>query len=189
MLRWTNLDGDRQADLPVHGGADKAVYAYPSEHYAYWRKKFPAHDYDWGALGENVTTEGLLETGVSIEDRYRMGSAVVIVKTPRLPCFKLGAKFAPDAITEDFLDSGYCGFYFAVIEEGEVGAGDEFQFLGGETPMLTVLEVCRLYLPSSANVASLQRAMQVRALPESWRERYHAKLDTLTRDSHESRFG
>ncbi len=183
MLRWTNLDGDRQADLSVHGGPDKAVYAYPSEHYAYWRKKLPAHDYDWGALGENFTTEGLLETEVSIGDRYRVGSTVVMVKTPRLPCFKLAAKFHPDEITEDFLRSGYCGFYFSVIQEGEVGAGDEFEFLGGETPKLTVLEAFRLYLHNSADIATLRRATQVRALPEGWRERYQAKLDALPPDS------
>ena len=140
MLRRTNLDGDRQADLSVHGGPDKAVYAYPSEHYEFWKEELPGHDFAWGALGENFTTEGLLETKVSAGDRYRLGSAVVKVTTPRLPCFKLAAKFQPDEIIDPFIRSGYCGFYFSVVEEGEVGAGDEFHFLGGETPTLTVLD-------------------------------------------------
>lgn len=178
MLRQTNLDGDRQADLTVHGGPDKAAYAYPSEHYEYWRKKLPGRDLPWGSFGENFTTEGLHETEVSVGGRYRVGSAVVMVKTPRLPCFKLAAKFHPDEIFEDFLNSGYSGFYLSVLEEGEVGAGDEFYFLGGETPTITILEAYRLYLRNSADPELLERATRVQALPESWRERYQAKLSS-----------
>lgn len=180
MVRWTNLDGDRQADLTVHGGPDKAVYAYPSEHYEFWKKKLPRHDFSWGALGENLTTEGLLETAVSVGDRYRVGSAVMKVTTPRLPCFKLAAKFEPDDIIDDFIRSGFSGFYFAVVEEGEVGAGDELYFLGGETPTLTILEAYRLFLPPSHDVKLLERGTHMQALPASWRERYQAKLDALT---------
>ena len=134
MLRRTNLDGDRQADLSVHGGPDKAVYAYPSEHYEFWKEELPGHAFAWGALGENFTTEGLLETKVSSGDRYRVGSAVVKVTTPRLPCFKLAAKFQPDEIIDPFIRSGYCGFYFSVVEEGEVGAGTNFIFWAEKLP-------------------------------------------------------
>jgi MOSC domain-containing protein YiiM len=179
MLRRTNLDGDRQADLSVHGGPDKAVYGYPLEHYAYWSKQLPKHDLPWGALGENFTTEGMLETQLSVGDRYCVGSAVVMVKTPRLPCFKLAAKFQPDDITERFLKSGFSGFYFSVIGEGEVGAGDEFHFLGGETPTVTILEAYRLYLRYSGDIGLLRRGTQVQSLPESWRERYQAKLAAM----------
>jgi MOSC domain-containing protein YiiM len=182
MLRRTNLDGDRQADLSVHGGPNKAVYAYPSEHYGFWKEKLPAHDFAWGALGENFTTTGMLETEVSAGDRYRVGSAVVKVTTPRLPCYKLAAKFQPDDIIGDFISSGFCGFYFAVVEEGEVGAGDEFHFLGGETPTVTVLEAYRLYLPASHDEDLLERGTRVQALPASWRERFQAKLDALRAD-------
>jgi MOSC domain-containing protein YiiM len=182
MLRRTNLDGDRQADLSVHGGPDKAVYGYPSEHYAYWSKQLPGHDFPWGAFGENFTTEGMLEKEVSVGDRYRVGSAVVMVKTPRLPCFKLAAKFQSDDIIEQFLSSGFSGFYFSVIEEGELGAGDEFQFLGGETPTLTILEAFRLFLPSSDDVDLLRHATQAQALPESWRERFRAKLGSIQKE-------
>ena len=182
MLRWTNLDGDRQADLSVHGGPNKAVYAYPSEHYGFWKEKLPGHDFTWGALGENFTTTGMLETEVSVGDRYRVGSAVVKVTTPRLPCFKLAAKFQPDDIIGDFISSGFCGFYFSVVEEGEVAAGDEFHFLGGETPTITVLEAYRLHLPASHDEKLLERGTRVHALPASWRERFQAKLDVLHAD-------
>jgi len=113
MLRQTNLDGDRQADLSVHGGANKAVYAYPSEHYGYWRGELSLEELPWGAFGENFTTDGLLESHVSMGDQYRVGSAVIRVTTPRLPCYKLAAKFKSDDIIEQFLRSGRSGFYFS----------------------------------------------------------------------------
>ncbi|MBI2115875.1 MAG: MOSC domain-containing protein, partial [candidate division NC10 bacterium] len=119
-----NLDGDRQADLSVHGGPSKAVYAYPSEHYGYWRQELPGMDLPWGMFGENFTTEGLLEDLVNIGDRFRVGSAEVMVTEPRLPCYKLGVKFGREDIVKRFLQSGRTGFYVAVLQEGEVGAGD-----------------------------------------------------------------
>src|SRR5882672_12491553 len=92
MLRETNLDGDRQADLSVHGGPDKAVYAYPSEHYAYWRSELGRPELAWGMFGENFTTDGILESEANIGDRFRIGSALVMVTQPRMPCYKLGIK-------------------------------------------------------------------------------------------------
>jgi len=178
-LRATNLDGDRQADLSVHGGPNKAVYGYPSEHYEYWRAELPGQALDWGAFGENFTTEGLLETHTSIGDRYRVGSAVIMVRTPRLPCFKLAAKFQRDDLIQRFLRSGRSGFYFSVVEEGEIGAGDDFEFVGGETPGITIAEMLRLYASSSPDLESLQRAVQVKLLPESWRERFQARIAAL----------
>jgi len=186
MLRTTNLDGDRQADLSVHGGPNKAVYGYPSEHYAAWSAELPEFldpARAWGAFGENFTTEGLLETEVSVGDRYRVGSAVVRVTTPRLPCYKLAAKFQRDDMIERFLRSGRCGFYFAVVEEGEVGAGDKFEFVGREDPTLTIAEVNSLYTAKSPSRESLQRSLAVKTLPESWRDRFRARLaEPLGRD-------
>lgn len=176
MLRTTNLDGDRQADLSVHGGPNKAVYGYPSEHYPPWSAELPDPARTWGAFGENFTTEGLLETTVSIGDRYRIGSAVVRVTTPRLPCYKLAAKFQREDMIERFVLSGRCGFYFAVVQEGEVGAGDEFELLGREDPTLTIAEVNRLYTAKSPGRESLQRSLDVKTLPESWRDRFRARL-------------
>ncbi len=182
MLRETNLDGDRQADLSVHGGPNKAVYGYSSEHYPYWRKELPEEELPWGAFGENFTTEGILETKLSMGDRYRLGSAVIRVTTPRLPCYKLAAKFQSDAMIGRFLRSGHSGFYFAVDEEGEVGAGDEFQFLASETPSLTIAEFNHLYVSPTPDPQLLKRAVQVKSLPESWRERYQARIEDAGRN-------
>jgi MOSC domain-containing protein YiiM len=179
MLRTTNLDGDLQADLNVHGGPNKAVYAYPSEHYEYWRAELPGQPLDWGTFGENFNTEGMLETHVSIGDRYRVGSSVVMVQTPRLPCFKLAAKFQRDDMIERFLRSGRSGFYCSVVEEGEVGAGDQVEFLGGEVPKLTIAEMLRLYASGSPDLMLLQAAVQVKLLPEGWRQRFQARISAL----------
>lgn len=179
MLRETNLDGDRQADLSVHGGPNKAVYGYASEHYSYWHAELPKEALPWGAFGENFTTEGMLETNLSMGDRFRLGFAVIRVTTPRLPCYKLAAKFRNDAMIRRFLHAGYSGFYFAVDEEGEVGAGDEFEFLGGETPTLTVAALNHLYVSAAPDLDLLKQAVQVKSLPAGWRERYQARIEDI----------
>jgi MOSC domain-containing protein YiiM len=176
MLRATNLGGDRQADLTVHGGPNKAVYAYPSEHYEPWNKELQTPVHTWGAFGENFSTTGLLETNVSVGDRYRLSSAVIKVTTPRLPCFKLAAKFQSERIIGQFLRSGRSGFYFSVIEEGEIGAGDEFELLEQEDPTLTIAEVNSIYSAKSPDREMLQRSLHVKTLPESWRCRFRARL-------------
>ena len=176
MLRATNLDGDRQADLTVHGGPNKAVYGYPSEHYGFWNDELPDPTRTWGAFGENFTTEGLLENSVFVGDRFRIGSAVVGVTTPRLPCFKLAAKFRRDDIIQRFLQSGRSGFYFSVVQEGEVGAGDKIEFLGGEKPTLSIADVNRLYVSKAPDRETLLRSLDVKLLPESWRMRFRARL-------------
>jgi MOSC domain-containing protein YiiM len=180
MLRETNLDGDRQADLSVHGGVNKAVYTYPSEHDSYWLGKLPQEELPWGAFGENFTTEGLLEADVCMGDQYRVGSALVRVTTPRLPCFKLAAKFQREDMIKRFLSSGYSGFYLSVVEEGEVAAGDEFQFLTGEIPSLTIAEFNHLYTSPDPELDLLKRAVEVKSLPESWRERFHARMEVVS---------
>jgi MOSC domain-containing protein YiiM len=185
MLRTTNLDGDRQADLSVHGGPNKAVYSYPSEHYAAWNRELPDAARTWGAFGENFTTEGFLETTVSIGNRYRVGSAVVSVTTPRLPCFKLAAKFQRDDMIERFVRSGRSGFYFSVIEEGEVDAEDKFELLGREEPSLTIAEINELYTAKSPDRETLQRSLDVKLLPESWRMRFRARLADMHGQQHD----
>ena len=119
-----NLEGDRQADLTVHGGIDKAVYAYPSEHYPYWAEKYPKMEIPWGSFGENFTTEGLLEDKVHLGDRLAAGSAEFAVTQPRFPCYKLGLRFGTQAILKTFLDSEKSGYYLKVLREGNVKAGD-----------------------------------------------------------------
>jgi MOSC domain-containing protein YiiM len=185
LLRTTNLDGDRQADLSVHGGPNKAVYCYPCEHYAAWNRELPDAARTWGAFGENFTMEGLLETDVSIGDRYRVGSAVVRVTTPRLPCFKLAAKFQRDDMIERFVRNGRSGFYFSVIDEGEVGASDDFELLGREDPTLTIAEINQLYTAKSPDRETLQRSLDVKLLPESWRMRFRARLADMDGRKHD----
>lgn len=181
MLRKANLDGDRQADLSVHGGLNKAVYSYPCEHYPYWTNRLHKHDLSWGAFGENLTTEGMLETEVSVGDRYRVGSAVVMARTPRTPCYKLAARYDREQILEEFFDSGLSGFYLSVVEEGEIGAGDQFEFLGGEANSITISDVNNLYSGRSSDIDLLRRAVQSQALPESWRYRFQARLKAVER--------
>ncbi|HKP85475.1 MAG TPA: MOSC domain-containing protein [Blastocatellia bacterium] len=168
-LRTLNLDGDRQADLSVHGGPDKAVYAYPVEHYNYWRAELPDMKLPWGMFGENFTTEGLEEGVVNVGDRFRIGSAEVIATQPRLPCYKLAIKFDRDDMIKRFLDSGRTGFYFAVLKEGEIGVGDEIELLSRDRNEISVADITRLYARDKYDLEALRRAAQVEALPESWR--------------------
>jgi MOSC domain-containing protein YiiM len=136
-----NLEGDQQSDLSVHGGARKSVYAYPSEHYAAWRRELPGVELPWGVFGENLTIEGLLETEVRIGDRLKIGSAEFVVTQPRRPCFKLGIRFGEPGMVERFLRSGRSGFYFSVLKEGHVAVGDAIAVLSTDDTQPTVSEV------------------------------------------------
>jgi len=171
-----NVQGDRQSDLSVHGGADKAVYAYPSEHYASWRNELPGMDFPWGAFGENLTTQGLLEDKVHIGDRFRAGSAEFIVTQPRMPCFKLAIRFNRPDIVKRFLRSGRAGFYLAVVQEGDIGAGDSLDLVAEDNSHITVADVVGLYAADAANQDLLRRASELSALPESWREYFRERL-------------
>jgi MOSC domain-containing protein YiiM len=177
MLRTLNLDGDRQADLTVHGGVSKAVYAYPSEHYAFWRAEFPEMNLPWGMFGENFTTEGLIEAAVYIGDRFRIGEAEVMVTEPRMPCYKLGIKFGRADIIKRFLASRCSGFYFAVAREGMVSAGDALGFIRREQQETSVADITRLYAFEKDDVKALRRAIEVNALPESWKGYFRHRLD------------
>ena len=130
-VRALGLEGDEQADLRVHGGPLKAVYAYPSEHYTFWRDELPGVELPWGAFGENLTVSGLSEADVHVGDRFRIGSAVLAATKPRFPCFKLGIRFGREDILDRFLASGRTGFYLQVLQEGELGADDAIEVLGG----------------------------------------------------------
>ena len=177
MLRRLNLDGDGQADLTVHGGASKAVYVYPSEHYAFWRAELPGMDLPWGMFGENFTTEGLLETAVYIGDRFRIGETEVMVTEPRMPCYKLGIKFGRADIIKRFLASRRTGFYFAVVREGMVSAGNALKLIGQGQQEISVADITRLYAFEKGDVKSLRRAIEVEALPESWKGYFRHQLE------------
>ncbi|MFZ1910297.1 MAG: MOSC domain-containing protein [Burkholderiales bacterium] len=171
-----NIQGDRQSDLSVHGGADKAVYAYPSEHYPYWRNELPSMNFPWGAFGENLTTKGLLEEEVHIGDRFRVGSAEFIVTQPRMPCFKLAIRFSRPDMVKRFLRSGRTGFYLAVVQEGDIGAGDSLDLVAEDNSHISVADVVGLYAADAANQDLLRRASELSALPESWREYFRERL-------------
>ena len=172
MMRKLDLDGDRQADLTVHGGEYKAVYCYPVEHYAYWKKELPGRDLPMGMFGENFTTDGMLENEVHLGDRFAIGSAEVIVTQPRLPCYKLGVRFGADDMVKRFLASARTGLYLAVMREGQVGAGDEIALISQDANAVPVSEVTRLYVSkrfAPEDLDSLRRMMKVEALPDSWK--------------------
>ena len=181
-VRNLNLDGDRQADLTVHGGEYKAVYCYPVAHYDYWTRELLGRQLPMGMFGENFTTDGLLEDSVYIGDQFSVGSAEVIVTQPRLPCYKLGVRFQSDDMVKRFLASGRTGFYLAVTHEGEVGAGDEIKVIDRDPNRIPVSEVTRLYIAKrygDDEVSSVRRALRVAALPGSWREYFRERLQKI----------
>jgi MOSC domain-containing protein YiiM len=179
MLRTLNLDGDRQADLSVHGGPSKAVYVYPSEHYDYWKHELPGMKLPWGMLGENFTTTGLFESELNIGDKFQVGSAIVMVTEPRMPCYKLGIRFGRSDIVKRFLASERTGFYFAVLQEGEVGAGDGIQLIEASKRSVKVSDITQLYTREKHNIALLRRAIEVEALPDSWKNYFQHRLEKL----------
>jgi len=179
MLRTLNLDGDGQADLTVHGGVTKAAYLYPFEHYAFWKEELPGFDLPMGMFGENFTTEGLLEDEVSIGDQFQIGQAKVMVTEPRMPCFKLGIKFGIRDILKRFLKSRRTGFYFSVLEEGEVQPGDTITSLHRNPDGLTVTDVTDLYATERNNLELLRKAVGTEALPEKWKAYFRPMLERL----------
>jgi MOSC domain-containing protein YiiM len=193
-LRKLNLDGDRQADLTVHGGEHKAVYCYSLAHYSYWKKEFAAQKTgglaEWagrelpmGMFGENFTIDGgegvVLEDAVHLGDRFAVGTAVVAVTQPRLPCYKLGIRFGADDMVKRFLASGRTGFYVMVVREGEVGAGDEMKLMTREANGVAVSEIVRLYVMKrfgEAEIRAVKRALRVEELPEGWKEYFRERI-------------
>jgi MOSC domain-containing protein YiiM len=179
MLRTLNLDGDRQADLSVHGGVSKAVYAYPSEHYEFWKKELPEMELPYGMFGENFTTEGLLEDAVNVGDRFRVGQTELMVTEPRLPCYKLGIKFGRADIIKRFLQSRRTGFYFAVLKEGEIKTGDAIELLCRDANHIAISDITRLYAFERNDLETLRRAVKLEALSESWREYFQRQIKKL----------
>ena len=171
-----NIEGDQQSDLSVHGGREKAVYAYPAEHYDFWRRELPIAELPWGAFGENFTTEGLLEDEVWIGDRYRVGTAELVVTQPRMPCYKLGIRFGQPDMVKRFHQSRRSGFYLAVEREGEVGAGDAIERFARDERRLTVADVVALYAKDSVNQPLLERASDHPSLPAAWRKYFRKRL-------------
>jgi MOSC domain-containing protein YiiM len=167
-VRKLNLDGDRQADLTVHGGPDKAVYGYPLEHYDYWRQQLTRTSLPLGAFGENLTTRGLLETDLCIGDHVRVGTASLQVAQPRMPCYKLQVRFDREDMTKLFVLSRRSGFYFSVLEEGAIKAGDSMEIIKRDDDPMSVAEVNQLYYARTIDEELVERALRLRNLtPES----------------------
>jgi MOSC domain-containing protein YiiM len=182
MARKLDLDGDRQADLSVHGGELKAVYGYPLEHYALWKKEVVRGDWKHGMFGENFTTEGVLEKDLCIGDQLSIGSAVFAVAQPRLPCYKLNARFDDGLMVKRFLESGRSGFYFAVLREGEVGAGDEINVTSRDPRRVSIADVARLFVAKENDDHdrdTMERALEIPILPEMWRQHFMERLSMM----------
>ena len=177
MLRTLNLDGDRQADLKVHGGISKAVYAYPLEHYDFWRRELPDMELNPGMFGENFTSEGLFEDAVNVGDRFRVGEAELMATEPRLPCYKLGIKFGRSDIIKRFLQSRRTGIYFSVVKEGVVEAGDEVELTARDPNHISIADITRVFAFDKDDVDTLKRLVMLEPLSESWREHFEKQLN------------
>ncbi len=176
MLRTLNLDGDRQADLKVHGGISKAVYAYPLEHYDFWRRELPDMELNPGMFGENFTSEGLFEDAINVGDRFRIGEAELMATEPRLPCYKLGIKFGRSDIIKRFLQSRRTGIYFSVVKEGMVQAGDEVELVARDPNNISIADITRVFAFDKDDVETLRRLVMLEPLSQSWREHFDKQL-------------
>jgi MOSC domain-containing protein YiiM len=176
-VRNYNIEGDKQADLRVHGGPYKAIYCYPEEHYSYWQRELPETQLVPGNFGENLTTRGLLESDVYIGDRFRVGTALLQVTQPRMPCFKLGIRFGRADMVKLFWRSERAGIYFSIVEEGDVAAGDPIQQVSADSNGITIANVVALYTGKTNSPDLVERALRA-PLFGSWkngiRERHAA---------------
>jgi MOSC domain-containing protein YiiM len=171
-VRALNIDGDRQSDLEVHGGRNKAVYAYPSEHYEFWRQELRLPDLAWGAFGENLTIQGILEDEIRIGDRLRIGSAEFEVTQPRMPCFKLGIRFGREDMVRRFAESGRSGLYLAVLQEGRLGRGDAIDLVPAAEHDVTISDVATAYASGGEDQNLLRRVVAAARLPEGLRNHF-----------------
>ena len=174
-----NLEGDEQSDLTVHGGVNKAVYVYPMEHYAFWREELPGASLPYGAFGENITSDGMLEETVHIGDRLRIGSAECFVTQPRLPCFKLGIRFGRSDMVKRFLASRRTGFYLRVEIEGVASAGDAIAVVSRHPDAISVAEIVDVFTDDRASPDRLRRAIALPALPNGWKKDFRRRLDKI----------
>ena len=177
VARRLNIDGDGQGDLAGHGGEHRAVFVYQIESYRYWQNQLGRNDFTYGQFGENFTVEGLPDTEVCIGDHYRIGDALFEVTQPRVTCYRVGIRMNEPQMAALLVSHGRPGFYFRVLEEGEVGAGDEIVKVEAGPERMTVAEInALLYLPGHpAN--GLERALRIPALSAGWRTSLEALLD------------
>jgi MOSC domain-containing protein YiiM len=168
----SGLAGDERVDHAVKGATERAVYAYPSEHYPFWRNEYPAMKLPFGVFGENLTTQGIHDRDVFIGDRYQVGSAILTVTQPRMPCYKLAARFQRADIIERMIAVGRHGFFFAVTKPGIVSAGDAMQLLHREPASISVVDTAALYSGRLRDPQLLERALAIEALPKKWKTKF-----------------
>lgn len=178
LLNETGFDGDRVSDLSVHGGPDKAACCYPFEHYAHWSDSLGLA-MQVPSFGENLTTEGLLESNVCIGDTFRVGEAAVQVSQPRQPCGKLVMKHDRPDLPQRINETGFTGFYIRVLEPGPVAANDDITLLERPHADLTIERLTRTMLDKSNDPALLNRLASLPELSQSWRERFAQQGDSL----------
>jgi len=179
MAHRLNLDGDRQSDLINHGGHFKAIYAYPLEHYDFWRSELPGVELTWGSFGENVTVEGMREQDTYIGDVFRIGQALLMVTQPRIPCYKLGIRLGRDDIVARFLASNRSGIYFSVVEEGFLAIGDAVERIQLDEERISVTEINRAVADGGDHLSIMRRALQHRVLPPGLREHFLTRLASI----------
>lgn len=177
QLRGHQLAGDGQADRSCHGGEFKAVYGYPGEHYPFWRDQCPDVELGWGALGENLTTAGLTEDALCIGDVLEIGTARLQVTQPRQPCYKLGIRLQDPRMVKTFLHSGRSGYYFAVVREGELAAGESIRIVARDSENLSVRDVALAFAAREPDLAVARSAAAHPVLEASWREHFQRLLD------------
>src|SRR5713101_80381 len=166
MVRRLNIDGDKQGDLAGHGGEQRAVFVYQIESYHYWERQLDRNDFVFGQFGENFTVDGLSDEEVCIGDQYRIGSALFEVTQPRVTCYRVGIRMNEPQMPALLVAHGRPGFYFRVIEEGEVEAGDEIVPVAAGPERMSVFEVnALLYMPGHPR-NQLERALRITALSE-----------------------
>jgi ferredoxin-NADP reductase/MOSC domain-containing protein YiiM len=175
-----NLEGDGQGDLAGHGGEQRAVFVYQIESYRYWQEQLQRTDFVHGQFGENFTIEGLADAAVCIGDRYRIGTAVFEVTQPRVTCYRVGIRMNEPRMPALLTSSGRPGFYFRVLQEGDVGAGDEIEKVGEATERMTVVEINALLYTSNHPRDRLERALRIDALSPGWRGSFEALLHSQT---------
>ena len=170
------LEGDEQADLRVHGGVDKAVYAYPLEHYEWWKTEKPEKEFGPGMFGENLTVTGMEESRVYIGDVYRINDVELMVTSPRMPCNKLAMKMGDPMFIKDFMQANRSGFYFRVLQEGVINPGDAIEKLSEDGHKLSISEVVSLYGIEKGNKDLMQKAIASPSLPEDWKAYFRDRL-------------
>lgn len=172
------LAGDEQSDKQVHGGVDKAVYAYDEADYDWWRGELDGRDLSPGEFGENLTVRGLPSGEVSIGDRYRIGSVLLEVTQPRQPCAKLGIRMQMPTFVKQFHQAGRPGFYLRVIEPGMLEAGDSIELVERPADTLSIADIYHLHFDASADAEALSRAINLTRLSDSWRSSFCNLLES-----------